>query len=128
QELCRPAQDLLEVAHGLLEVVGDGAALRVAELPAGRQRVHEVPVAEVGRDAAGARVWVREVSHLLERGEVVADRGGRDAEPVAFGDGLAPDGFPGPDELLDHGAEHRRLPGPELAPLLLCHGWSFSTR
>jgi len=101
----------------------DGPALGGGEGFDRVEGVDEMPVPLVGRDAAGRRVGLMDEARFLEGGHVVADRGGRDAEVVAFdqasgADGLARrdvvahDGFenPGPAVLGPHGSSSRPSP------------------
>ena len=109
EQMGRPAQDLVDVGQGLAEEMDDLAALGVAQADGLRERVDEVAVAGVGGDAAGGRVGLREVAHLLERRQLVADGGGRDAQPDDLRDGLAADRLTRPDVLVDQGAQDAAL-------------------
>ena len=85
---------------------GDRAALgRGQRLDLG-EPVDEEAVALVGGDAPGAGVRLGDQPLLLERGHVVADRGGRDTQAVPLDEGLAADRLAGGDVVLDDRAEH----------------------
>ena len=71
-----------------------------------REPVDEDAVALVGGHAAGAGVGLGDEPLVLERGHVVADRGGADPEGVPLDERARADGLVGRDVVLDDGAQH----------------------
>ena len=109
----RPVDDVVEVDRAG-EEGADGGLLRGGHRLDRAEPVDEEPVARVGRDPARGGVRRMDQPLLLEDGHVVADRGRRDAQVVAFDEGLGPDRLRGLDVVLDDGAQHGE-------PTLLAH-------
>ncbi|CAB5015574.1 unannotated protein [freshwater metagenome] len=84
----------------------DRAPLGRAQWLDAGEAVDEEAVAQIGRDAAGARVRLGDVALVLERCHVISDGRGRDSEAVAFDECLRAHRFVGRDVVLDDGAEH----------------------
>ena len=124
--------ELVEFSSPAAQVL-DGIELLLVELLlgelAGQQVVDEAAVAGVGGDAAGAGMGLGDVALFLERGKLVADRGGADAEPIMLHQGAAPDGKDVRDILLDKGGEHA-LPaiGEHKHPFPLCSAVECNTQ
>ena len=100
--------------------VGDRAALASRRRPR-REQCRRTGGTRGRWGAAGAGVRVAEVAELLERGHLVADRGRGHAEVPRSVTVSLPTGSPDPDVLLDDRAQHRLLPGSELASFRACH-------
>ena len=81
--------ELFGAASNLLDGLFVGAL--VGKLPF-EQLVNESAVPDVGGDAAGRGVRLRDVAFVLEHGELVADGGRGHAQPIPFGQGARPDG------------------------------------
>ncbi len=105
QQPYRTAHDVVQVDGAVQEVL-DGAPLGAGKRLDAGQLVDEEAVALVRRDAPGARVRLGDEALVLQRGHVVADRGGGDTELVPLGQRLGADRLLGPDIVLDDGAQH----------------------
>ena len=84
--------------------------------PLGDDGVDVVAIAAVGGHPARGRVRVGEHAHVLEVGEVVADRRGGHAEAEVLAEVLRADGRARGDVLLDDGPEDLLLPCRERQP------------
>ena len=103
----REAEPLLARVLDLAELVPDHQLLDRRQDRVVGDRLDEVAVAGVRRDAAGRRVGVRQEAGRLEVGEDVADGRARHAKAVALDERRRPDGRCGVDVFLDDGPEDR---------------------
>ena len=78
------------------------------------QALDEVAVAQIGRDAAGGRVRVRQQAEILERGELVPHGRRRNVEPVLADKGRRRHRLGRGDVLADNGTQQVALPLAEL--------------
>src|SRR5690606_13199844 len=101
----RLAEELLGIAVELLDAGAEEPLLRGRDARPVHQLVHEGPVAEVRRDAAGGGVRVVEIAEPFERAERAPDRRRGEVHDAALGDGLRADGRRRLDELRDDGAQ-----------------------
>ena len=80
------------------------------------ERLDVDPIAEVGRNAAGAGVRVAQQSQRLELGHGAAHGGRADREAVALDQRLRADRNGIQDVVLDDGAQHDALPLGQVQP------------
>ena len=90
--------------------MADGHSLFGAQVGLGHEALDEEAVAEIGGNASRGRMGVRQQAELLERGELVAHRRGRDVQPVALDERHGRDRPGRRDVLPDHGAQKVALP------------------
>ena len=101
------AEPLLARVLHLAELVPDHQLLDGRQGRVVGDRLDEVAVARVGRDATGRRVRVGQEAGRLEVGEDVAHGRARHAEAVALDERGRADGCRGVDVFLDDGPEDR---------------------
>jgi hypothetical protein len=118
EQLHGALENLLQVHDRLGEVPGDRSTMCLPESDPVGQGVYVVAVGRVGGDAARARVRMGQVPELLERRHLVPDRGARDAQAGALGDGFRADRLSRTDVFLDDRVQDRALAGTELVALL----------
>ncbi len=109
----RQRHPLLYVVPHLLELMGDGAALRHRQLRLPQQPLHEIPVALHGGLPPGRGVGMGQVSQFLQPGHLVAHRGRADVQPVLLHQRPRTDRRPGLDELPDDQFQNHLLTGSE---------------
>ena len=114
----RESQPLRGVRQRLLELMADRDLLFGLKARPRHQALDEVPVAEVGRHAAGGGVRVRQQTELLERGELVPHRRRREVEAVFADERRRGHRLGGGDVLADDGAQQIALPVAELWELV----------
>jgi hypothetical protein len=91
----------------LAELVADHQLLNRRQDRAIGDRLDEIAVARVGRDAAGGRVRMRQQPGILEVGQDVPDGRARHAKAVALDKRSRPDWGCAVDVFLDDGSEDR---------------------
>lgn len=103
------AQPLVQFGRRLAKLKPNRLLFLRRQLQIGQEVVDKKPVAQICGNAACARVWMGEQPHALQRRQIVANRGGADAEIVAPHDACAAHRLGGLYEFLNDNPQHLPL-------------------